>query len=266
MSCPLGLDRSWVIEGDRGYMNHSVVLVTGGTKGIGKAVTVEFLRQGAIVIATYASDHDAAEQFQLSLTPAFHSRLWVQQCPASDYEKTTSLCEAIETRWGQLDGVVNNAGITSDSLFLDMEMAAWKKVLKANLGGAMMTSLAAIDLLSRNRRATFLINISSVSGLYGRAGQANYATSKGGIIGLTKLLARQYADRHIQINCLVPGLIETDMANKMPPDKVTAVEDATFLKRIGTVQEVSDAVLYLAGKGGSYMSGSVLCLDGGFFK
>jgi len=260
----LGMDPCWVIKGNE--MTAKTVLVTGGTKGIGKAITVEFLRLGARVIATYASDHNAAEQFKLTLSSDLNNRLWIKQCSASDYQETVSLCQQIETQWGQLDGVVNNAGINSDSLFLDMELDAWTKVLTANLGGAMMTSLATIDLLSRNSKPTFLINISSVSGLYGRAGQANYATSKGGIIGLTKLLARKYAGRNIQINCLVPGLIGTEMADDMPPGKVAAIEEATFLKRIGTVQEVAQAVLFLAGTGGSYMSGSILSLDGGFFK
>ena len=247
-------------------MNENVILVTGGTKGIGKAITLEFLRQGAIVISTFGSDHAAAEQLKLSLIPEMAGRLMTIQCSASDYDATSQLCRSIETKWGRLDGVVNNAGINSDSLFLDMESEDWNNVMNSNLGGAMTTALATIGLLSQSSKPTFLINISSVSGLYGRAGQANYATSKGGIIGLTKLLARKYGNKNIQINCLAPGLIETEMAEVMPVEKVKAVEDATFLKRMGTVQEVAQAVMFLASPGASYMSGSIMCLDGGFFK
>lgn len=245
---------------------HKMVVVTGGTKGIGKSIVLEFLKRGAQVMAVYSRDHRAAEDLKGHLSQEERNRISFYKGSVEDRDFMRGLFQEIEAKFGNLNVLVNNAGINRDNLFLDMDEDDWNSVMATNLKGTLNMSLLAAELMKKSTEPSYIVNISSISGVFGRAAQANYACSKGAIIGMTKLLAKKFAQDRIFVNVVVPGLIRTDMSKNISQEKIEEIVRATVLKRMGEAEEIAKTVLFLVSGNFSYVSGACIKVDGGYLK
>ncbi len=243
-----------------------VIVVTGGTKGIGRSIALEFLKRSAQVIVVYSNDDIAAKKMEESLPKCQQEKLIIYKGSIADTNFLKMVFDDISLRFRKLNVLVNNAGISRDNLFLDMQYSDWDKVITTNIAGTLNASLLAAKIMKRSLEPSYIINISSISGVFGRAGQTNYACSKGAIIGITKLLANKFASYPIFVNSVVPGLIRTEMAEDMPQDKIEEIINATLLRRIGEPLEIARVVLSLASGDFSYVSGTCIKVDGGYAK
>lgn len=234
-----------------------VAFVTGGTRGIGFAIAEALVASGARVAISGRDAGRAAEASRRLGGGAVGVA-----CDVADEAQVDTAIAAIEAGLGGIDILVNNAGVTRDNILLRLDGAAWDEVLDTNLKGAFHTSRAVIKGMMK-RRSGRIINISSIVGLIGNKGQANYAASKAGLIGFTKAIAREYASRGITANCVAPGYIETDMTNALPEDARKALLDSIALGRLGQPADIAGAVLYLASDLAAYVTGQVLVVDGG---
>jgi 3-oxoacyl-[acyl-carrier protein] reductase len=234
-----------------------VAFVTGGTRGIGLAIARALHASGASV-AVAGRDGSRAEETARSLG----ERSAGVACDVAQIGQVEGAIGAAEKALGPIDILVNNAGLTRDNILVRLDEAAWDAVLDANLKGAFNTTRTVIRGMMK-RRSGRIINISSIVGLIGNKGQANYAASKAGLIGFTKSVAREYAGRGILANCVAPGFIETDMTNALPEEARTALLEQIALGRLGRPEDVAGAVLYLASDLASYVTGQVLVVDGG---
>ncbi|MEW6750273.1 MAG: 3-oxoacyl-ACP reductase FabG [Candidatus Latescibacterota bacterium] len=234
-----------------------VALVTGGGRGIGRAICQALARAGASVAAADVDLAGAEETVSGLPAPGLALRLDV-----ATPESAQAGIDQVMERYGRLDVLVNNAGITRDGLLMRMSEADWDLVLAVNLKGVFNCSKAAVRPMMKARWGR-IISISSVVGVNGNPGQANYAASKAGVIGLTKTLARELASRNITANAVAPGFIETDMTAKLSPEARTAMLSQVPLGRPGTPQDVAEAVLFLASEQASYITGQVLHVNGG---
>lgn len=236
-------------------------LVTGGSRGIGKAIALKFAQLGANVAITYARSKDAAEEVVKEMTDrGVKARAY--QADAVDLGKAEEVVSDIVKEWGSLDVLVNNAGITKDNLILRMDENAWDDVIQTNLKSVFNYSKAAVKPMMRARGGS-IINISSVVGIIGNAGQSNYAASKAGIIGFTKSYAKELASRNIRANVVAPGYITTEMTENLNEKVLDAIKSETPLGRPGEPDEVSNAVAFLASSLSSYITGEVIRVDGG---
>ncbi len=232
-------------------------VVTGGSRGIGKAIVIALAEAGFNVAFSYAANKAAATEVENTVKVFGVEALAVQADASNPLEAQALIDQAVE-RFGRIDALVNNAGITKDGLLMRMSDEDWARVIDTNLSGAFYTCRAAARVMLKQRSGA-IVNISSISGVYGNAGQANYAASKAGMIGLTKSIAKEFASRGVTANVVAPGFIETDMTEGLPKDKVV---EHIPLGRLGQAEDIAKAVLFLVTSGG-YITGQVLQVDGG---
>ena len=236
-------------------------LVTGGSRGIGRAVCLELARGGANVVLCYAGDEAAARETAQAVEELGAKALAVR-CDVSDAGQVSGLMDAALHSLGRIDILVNNAGITRDNLLMRMSETDFDLVIAANLKGTFLCMKAASRLMLKQRYGR-MVSLSSVVGLRGNAGQVNYAASKAGIIGMTKSLAKELAGRNITVNAVAPGFIDTDMTAAMSDTARDAVLASIPMARMGAAEEVARTVAFLASDAAAYITGQVLAVDGG---
>jgi 3-oxoacyl-[acyl-carrier protein] reductase len=239
-----------------------VAVVTGGTRGIGLAIARLLADDGASVVVS-GRDPDRLESAAKELEALGASALAVA-ADAAKREDADRLVEAAKERFGRIDVLVNNAGITRDQLLVRMKDDDWDKVMETNLRGVFLMTRAVGKVMMRQKSGR-MINISSTAGLMGNAGQVNYSAAKAGVIGLSKAAARELAHWNILVNVVAPGLVETDMAAAIPAEGREALMQQVPLKRIGTAREVAEVVRFLAGGGAGYITGQVIQVNGGLY-
>ena len=242
-------------------MEGRVALVTGASRGIGRAIAVALARRGATVVAAARADNAAAVAAEIH---GNGGRAEAASLDVTDDRAIGALVEDLVARLGRLDILVNNAGITRDQLMLRMKRDDWDAVLTTNLTAAYALSQAALKPMLK-QRAGRIVNITSVVGQAGNAGQANYAASKAGLIGLTKALALEVASRNITVNAVAPGLIDTDMTRAVSAGAQTDWASRIPLKRLGTPEDVAAAVVFLASDEAAYITGHILAVNGGMY-
>ncbi|NBR83357.1 MAG: 3-oxoacyl-[acyl-carrier-protein] reductase [Flavobacteriia bacterium] len=243
-----------------GLLAGKKTLVTGASKGIGRSIALKFAKEGADVAFTYLSSVEQAQALEEELA-AFGGQVLAVRSDASDFEAAQGLIAESLKAFGTLDVLVNNAGITKDNLLMRMSEEDFDRVLKVNLNSIFNTTKAVIRPMMK-QKAGSIINISSVVGVKGNAGQANYAASKAGIIGFTKSTALELGSRNIRCNALAPGFIETEMTDRLDEATVQGWRDGIPMKRGGSPDEVADACVFLASDMSTYISGQVLNVCG----
>jgi 3-oxoacyl-[acyl-carrier protein] reductase len=237
------------------------IIVTGGTRGIGKGISEGFLKSGAKVAATYLTNEAAAAQFQQDNSP-FAEMIDIRKLDVTKYEEVEGFFKYMETRYGSFEVLVNNAGIRKDSVLAMMKESDWHDVMNVNLAGTFYMCKFAVMSLMR-RRYGRIINVSSVMERYAFEGQANYAASKAGLVALTKSLSKEVATRGITVNCVSPGFITTELIQDLPDKLREAYLARIPLDRFGSAEEVAACVLFLASREASYVTGSTLEVAGG---
>lgn len=244
-------------------MNFSgkTAIVTGGSRGLGRAICLELAKGGANVVFCYAGN-EAAAQETLTACEVLGAKAAAVCCDVTDAEADLTLVKTTVNLFGRVDILVNNAGITRDGLLLTMKEADFDAVIAANLKGAFLCMKAVARQMVKQRYGR-IVNLSSVVGLRGNAGQVNYAASKAGVIGMTKSLAKELAGRNITVNAVAPGFMETDMTAALPESARRAALDTIPMGRMGTPEDVARAVAFLAGEEAAYITGQVLAVDGG---
>jgi 3-oxoacyl-[acyl-carrier protein] reductase len=237
-----------------------VAVVTGAGRGIGRAIALRFAAEGADVVCVSRTAENSAKA--ADEVRALGRRAWAHAVDVSDAQAVEAVATAILAETGRVDILVNNAGVTRDGLLMRMSEADWDAVLDTNLKGAFLVTRAFTRPLLK-QRAGRIINVASVIGLIGNAGQCNYAASKAGLIGLTKSVAREFASRGITCNAIAPGFITTDMTSVLAEDLKAELLKRIPLNGFGEAEDIAQAALYLAGPGGRYVTGQVLVVDGG---
>lgn len=239
-----------------------VAIVTGGTRGIGKAIVTELAKRGCYVAFNYSKSAEEAEALKSEIEE-LGVRAIAGQCDVSRTEAAAEFVAQVRDAFGTVDYLVNNAGITRDQLVLRMKEEDWDSVIDTNLKGAWNFSKAVLRPMMRNENGGSILNISSISGVVGMLGQSNYSASKAGMIGLTKSLAKEVASRKITVNALALGLIETDMASEMNDEYREKILAMIPLGRLGSVQEVADLACFMLSPSAAYITGEVVQADGG---
>ena len=242
-------------------LDGKIALVTGGSRGIGRAVAIELAKEGAAVVINYAGNKAAAEEVQ-SIITQMGGKAMIIQADVSDEKSAMQMVEEVIAQLGGIDILVNNAGITRDGLFIRMKEEDWNAVINTNLTGIFNCTKVAAKYMMKKRSGR-IINMSSVSGIMGNAGQTNYAAAKAGVIGFTKSLAREMASRGITVNAVAPGFIATDMTAAMPEKAQEHVLTSIPLGKMGKPEDIANAVLFLASDKASYITGQVIHVDGG---
>lgn len=242
-------------------LNGKTALVTGASKGIGRSIALKYAEQGANVAFTYLSSVEQGQALEAELA-AKGIKAKGYRSDASDFAQAEKLINDVVAEFGTLDILINNAGITQDTLLLRMSEAQWDKVINVNLKSCFNTVKAATKPMMKQKGGS-IINMTSVVGLKGNAGQANYAASKAGIIGFTKSVALELGSRGIRSNAVAPGFIETEMTAVLDPKTVQSWRDAIPLKRGGKPEDVADACVFLGSDLSTYITGQVIQVDGG---
>jgi len=242
-------------------LNNSVAIVTGGSRGIGRGICLELARAGAKVVVNYAGHREKADE-TVRLIQEFGGDAIAVQGDVSKKEDVERLISTTIETYGQIDSLVNNAGITRDTLLLRMKKSDWDAVLDTNLKGVFLCTKEVAKPMMKQRKGV-IINISSVVGLTGNAGQANYASAKAGVIGFTKSIAKELASRGIRVNAVAPGYIATDMTESLKDVVKEQVLGHIPLGRMGTPEDIAKTVLFLASPAASYITGQTISVDGG---
>lgn len=241
------------------------VVISGATKGIGKAIAKAFLEAGATVIGVYGSDSNAADTFMQECaadSACRENRLFLYPCDVSDESAVQDFYAEIEKKFDTIDVLVNNAGIRRDAVLAMMQSSDWQRVIDVNLTGSFNMSKQAVLLMMKKKYGR-IIHITSPMAHMGFAGQANYAASKAGQIGMMRSLSKETAKRKITVNCISPGFIDTELLEGLTAEQLDAYKKMVPMKRFGRTEEVAAAVLFLAGEQASYISGAVLEVTGG---
>ena len=236
-------------------------LVTGASRGIGRAIALALAAEGADVVVNYAGSEAAAKEVAAEIE-AMGRKAFVVQADISSNEAATAMVDEVVKEFGRIDILVNNAGITRDGLLMRMKEEDWDAVLTTNLKGVFNCTKAAVKYMMK-QKAGKIVSISSVVGLMGNAGQANYAAAKAGVIGFTKSVAKEVAARGINVNAVAPGFIKTDMTQDFIEDELKAMIPAN---RFGEAEEVADLVAFLASRKSSYITGEVININGGIYS
>lgn len=244
-------------------MNFSekTAVVTGGSRGLGRAICLELARGGANVVLCYAGNEAAANE-TVAACESLGAKAVAVRCDVSKEDEVKSLMDAALKTFGRIDILVNNAGITRDGLLMMMKPEDFDAVIAANLRGAFLCMKAVARQMVKQRYGR-IVNLSSVVGLRGNAGQVNYAASKAGVIGMTKSLAKELAGRNITVNAVAPGFIDTDMTAVLPEAAKEALLKTIPMARLGQPEDVARAVAFFAADETAYVTGQVLCVDGG---
>ena len=243
-------------------LNEKLVLVTGASRGIGRAIALTLGNAGATVIGTATSDEGAS-----NITKIFteNNILGIgMRLDVTDNEQISELLKSVTADYGSVDILVNNAGITRDNILVRMKEDEWDDIINTNLSSVYKMSKAVLRGMIKKRSGR-IISITSVVGAMGNAGQSNYAAAKAGIMGFTKSLAREVGVRGITVNAIAPGFIQTDMTDKLPEDQKVALASQIPMARLGTVDEIAQSVLFLASESGSYITAQTLHVNGGMY-
>ncbi len=242
-------------------LENKIAIITGASRGIGKGIAEKFVENGATVVFTYASSEEKARALEAELT-AKGGKAKGYKSDASNFEAAQALIDAVVKDFGTVDILVNNAGITRDNLLMRMTEEQWDEIMQVNLKSVFNLTKAVIKPMLKAKSGS-IINMSSVVGVKGNAGQANYAASKAGIIGFTKSVAAELGSRNIRSNAIAPGFIETEMTAALDPKTVDEWRNAIPLKRGGTPEDIANATLFLASDLSSYITGQTLTVCGG---
>lgn len=242
-------------------LKEKIALVTGAGRGIGREIALTLAKNGVTVIVNYNGSKASADEVVEEITKS-GGKAEAIQCNVADFAESEELVKAVLEKYKRVDILVNNAGITRDNLIMRMSEEDYDAVLDTNLKGTfnMMRHLSRSFIKQRSGK---IINITSVSGVLGNAGQANYSASKAGVIGLTKSVARELASRGINVNAVAPGFINTDMTKNMTDDAKKAVNEMIPMGKMGSAKDIADMVMFLASDNSNYITGQVICVDGG---
>ncbi|MBX3288068.1 MAG: 3-oxoacyl-[acyl-carrier-protein] reductase [Acidobacteria bacterium] len=246
---------------DKQFEGRSAI-ITGGTRGIGKAIVLELAKNGCNIAFNYSKSAEEAEKLKGEVE-ALGVKAFAAQCDVANTEASADFVKQTVAEFGSLSYLVNNAGITRDQLILRMKEEDWDAVIDTNLKGAWNFSKAAIRPMMKNENGASILNIASISGVVGMLGQSNYSASKAGMIGLTKSLAKEVASRKITVNALALGLIETEMASEMNAEYREKILASIPLGRLGNVQEVAEIACFMLSDSARYLTGQVVQPDGG---
>ncbi|MEC3874122.1 3-oxoacyl-[acyl-carrier-protein] reductase [Chryseobacterium salviniae] len=237
-----------------------VALITGATRGIGKGIAEMYAQQGAKIAFTYAGSVDKAKELEATLSSV--TQIKGYQSDASDFEAAQTLVDEVLKEFGKIDILINNAGITKDNLLLRMSKEDWDKVIKVNLDSVFNLTKAVIKPMMKAKEGS-IINMTSVVGISGNAGQANYAASKAGVIGFTKSVALELGSRNIRCNAIAPGFIQTEMTDALDDKAKDKWNEAIPMKKLGQTKDIANACIFLGSEMASYITGQTLNVDGG---
>lgn len=243
------------------HLDDKVALVTGASRGIGRAIAVRLAKDGAAVVVNYAGNEAAANE-TLRLIEEAGGKASLSKADVSSAEAVEQMVKSTIEKHGRIDILINNAGITKDGLLMRMKEADWDAVLNTNLKGVYHCTKAAARYMMKQKSGK-IVNLTSVVGLTGNAGQANYAAAKAGVVGFTKSIAKELAPRGIQVNAVAPGFIETDMTAVLTEELKKAMAEKIPLARLGAAEDVANAVAFLVSDDASYITGQTLNVDGG---
>ncbi len=238
-----------------------VVIVTGGSKGIGSAISRSFVNEGDIVVINYSSSKESAESLQAELSGS-KGRILLEKADISQYSEAKRMVESVIEKCGKIDVLINNAGITRDGFLMLMSEKDWQDVINVNLTGMFNCSKAVCEHMI-GQKSGVIINMASLSGIVGLPGQTNYSASKGGVIAFTKSLAKELASFGIRVNAVAPGVICTEMTNSMTPEAKDQFLKNIPLKRFGEPQEVASVIKFLSSEEASYVTGETISISGG---
>ncbi|MCI8667935.1 MAG: 3-oxoacyl-[acyl-carrier-protein] reductase [Lachnospiraceae bacterium] len=238
-----------------------IAIVTGASRGIGRQIAKTLAEQGASVIVNYCGSQQSANETVEQIT-AFGGTAKAYQADVSDYTQAADMMNDVVKEYGRIDILINNAGITRDNLILKMNDEDFMKVINTNLTGTFNCVKHASKIMLKQKYGR-IVNMASIVGIYGNAGQANYAASKAGVIGMTKSVAKELGSRNITVNAIAPGYIGTDMTDSLPDAAKEKITSAIAMKRMGTVEDVANLAAFLASDKASYITGQVIGVDGG---